>query len=165
MQLGQVQAELTDDTDDQFGEQRAPVGVEEKVQGTADAVVGEEQRVAFLQAQQMRVVGRGPLGQGIQRPMAQHQVGDHDLDDGGGRQPHPHVGQCHVLVQQPRQPHPPGDLVDQRKSAQTAAGQREGNLRGAGVHRHLLDGSRDFHDSMSTVINGSQPVSQHRKGR
>ena len=132
-----VDGELADHARHQLGEQAAPVSMEQPVQHPAGPVVVEQFRLPRGQPQQGRLVGGGPLAQGVQRPVLYRQVRDHHRDHHRGVQRQPGIISRDPGIQQPEQAHPGREAADQRQGAETLGGQRERRR----VHRHLLDGS------------------------
>lgn len=141
MQLGGVDAELGDHLEHQLGEQAGAVGVEEPVQRAADPVVVEDLGLARSQPEQTRGERGRPLCHGIERLASQEQVGHHEPDRRGRRQPQPGVISGQIALEQSRQPGPVEEVVHHRQRTQPLGVQveRSGARR---VHRHSLNASR-----------------------
>ena len=114
MQLGGGDGEVADHAQHGGGDQRGPVGVEQPVQHPGDPVIVQGGRVARGQAQQGGVVTLGPLGQGVDRPVAGHDVADHHGDHRGGSQPQPGIVMRQVDVERLSEPHPGQEVVHDR---------------------------------------------------
>ncbi len=120
VQLTQVYAKLLDQAHHQVGEQGLTVGVEEVVQGPADAVVVEGARLSGSQAQAAGVHPGGPLAQRVQRPMGQDQIAQERQQDLSGEQLGARVGRRQVLFEQRGNPPALDEMVDNREGGDPA---------------------------------------------
>jgi hypothetical protein len=125
VQPGGVDAERGDRVQQQPGQQRGPVGVEQPDQHPADPVVVEQSHFLGVQSQQSRLERRRPVGQRVHRLPVQHQVAHHHPDRGGRRQFQPPVVGGQVLLEQPVQAKPGQEVVDHRDRPQPLADELE----------------------------------------
>ena len=90
-----------------------------------DPVVVDQTDLVGRQAQQGRVELLGPLTQRIQRPVVDQQVAHHHPDRRRRGQPLPGVARGQVTFQQPVQPQPVDERVDDRQTTELLGGKRE----------------------------------------
>ena len=125
VQLGGLDAELADHSQDGGGDQARSVTVEEPVQRPADPVVVEELDLARTEPEHGGVVARRPLPERVDRPVTGHDVADQHGDHRRGGQPQPGIVGGQDGAQMLGQTHPSQKEVHHRQAAQPLAAQPE----------------------------------------
>jgi len=125
VQPGDLDLEAADDREHRLGDEAGPVRVEQAVERAAHPVVVERRGVAGLEPEHGRVVGRQPLAERVDRPVAHHDVA-HDHPDHRRRgEAQPGVIVRQVALQAAGQAHAPEEPVDDGQAPDGLAAQRE----------------------------------------
>ena len=130
VQLVEFDAELTDRVRHGRQRQRGDVGVEEAVEGAADAVVVERGQLPRGQPERFGGVAGGPFADAVEGLARDQEVLEQDQQGGRGGDPRAAVLARQVVAEELVEPEPPEEAVEDRQRGDAAGGQ--GPAGGAG---------------------------------